>query len=98
HPATPLFPYTTLFRSVGSLQEMPGQNRQPIEQPLAHAVSLCQLKNDGMRVNFADNDRFSANDQEVSLRGVHVFVKIHAEREEHRSEEHTSELQSPDHL
>jgi len=57
---------------VGFFQEMPGKDRQAIEQPFAHAVSLRQLKDDGIRVYLAHAYRFSANNQEIALRSVHV--------------------------
>jgi hypothetical protein len=62
---------------------MTGQDRQSIEEPLTHSVSLGQLKNDSLWVHFAHSDRFPADNQEVSLRGMHVFVEIHPEREKH---------------
>ncbi len=74
----PQLPFLVWF-----FEEMPRQNRQPVEQPFAHPIRLRQLKDDGMRVYLAHSDRFPADDQQVSLRSVHVFVEIHAEREEH---------------
>src|SRR5260370_19233420 len=54
-----------------------------MEEPFTHTVSLRQLKDDGMRVDLGYSDGFAANNQEVSLRGVHVFVEIHAKGENH---------------
>src|SRR5260370_41366745 len=54
-----------------------------MKKRFAQAVSLRELKPEGMRVYLAQGDRFPADNQEVPLRGVYVFVEIHAEGEEH---------------
>src|SRR6267143_1067066 len=62
---------------------MPGKDRQAIEQPFAHAVGLRQLKDNSTRVYLAHGYRFSANNQEIALRSMHVFVEVETESEKH---------------
>src|SRR5258708_2373260 len=111
-PRSTLFPYTTLFRSVLNRGEAvnalkraiytgrvsPAQAKRAEEmQAVADALSL--LANIIMAWNTTQMqavlDRWANRRQQLA----------HAQREEegrqaglHRSEEHTSELQSPDHL
>src|SRR5207244_10105015 len=73
-PTSPLFPYTTLFRSIGKEATM-------TDIPTIRTVTASYAQLQGLRL--------------VPL-GV-VFV-ISALKLGIRSEEHTSELQSPDHL
>src|SRR5256885_7145042 len=89
-PRSTLFPYTTLFRSVTGVVELPrprahGPNDvllRGLDKPkqfFAHSVSVTPRK--------ADQDKYEgmralAKGQSVTVRGE-------------RSEEHTSELQSP---
>ncbi len=67
---------------VGFFQQMPGQDGHAIENSFARAIGLRQLKNDGLRIQFLDDNRFPANDQKIPLWGVDAFVEIHAESEE----------------
>src|SRR5207244_6130787 len=89
HPSSTLFPYTTLFRSA------------------LHFVNLALLRADvqrGIRVPFQLRhgmcERCERRDGAELLRPeIETGTRQHfAEREVDRSEEHTSELQSPDHL
>src|SRR5436189_2116551 len=66
-PRSTLFPYTTLFRSVG-------------------------VEDDGVRI------RSQAVAHQVLVELPRVVALVGAEPREHRSEEHTSELQSPMYL
>src|SRR5258708_16746972 len=84
-PRSTLFPYTTLFRSVclGSIYTKSGD---------ARIVSFLveNIENDSL-------DRLTRIDSYLSLLTVERALEIDIEHRE-RSEEHTSELQSPDHL
>ena len=55
-----------------------GQDGQTVEQPFADAVRLGQLKNHGLRVELANRDGFAADNQQVALRGMHVFIEVNA--------------------
>src|SRR5258708_11014784 len=78
-PRSPLFPYTTLFRSVRALDP---QHRAGVGVP-----EVVQPEVVGDRV---------PGDVVARLRGRHAPAG--AADHDGRSEEHTSELQSPDHL
>src|SRR5258708_30260797 len=83
-PRSTLFPYTTLFRSQGHLAGA----RHPAEYAYSqgNAPAQCPLGGAGFRL---DLDFFS---------GVVEQSNADMVKEIERSEEHTSELQSPDHL
>jgi len=51
--------------------------------PRRHTV-LRIGKDEGLRVEFADDDGFSADDKEVALSGVDGFVEVEHEGEEKR--------------
>src|SRR5258708_37596955 len=70
-PRSTLFPYTTLFRSTGSLSPEGVSSGSSTEKGLAKLISLVKFG----PMNFTSEINFAK-----------------------RSEEHTSELQSPDHL
>src|SRR2546426_1565567 len=72
-PRSTLFPYTTLFRSVGAEfgVALPGAVRRSRQDALAHQADM-----DGHHL--------------ADKAGLDLLLHIH-----HRSEEHTSELQSP---
>src|SRR5205814_5456299 len=84
-PTSPLFPYTTLFRSVqlapGEADVVPGIHR---EQRADHGGA------DG-----AESDRHAAGGPEVAAEVRRDRIGVPADG---RSEEHTSELQSLRHL
>src|SRR5207237_8685549 len=88
---SPLFPYTTLFRSFFEAYRfiVPGYNVRPIE--MAAAVGLEQLKKfDRMlAIRRANGARFVE-----MFRGDDRIVIQRENGESSRSEEHTSELQS----
>src|SRR5258708_21862345 len=78
-PRSTLFPYTTLFRSLGTreranIQESLGGRRKNDPLPAACFDKIARRK----------TSRFHQGDPSVAINS--------------RSEEHTSELQSPDHL
>src|SRR5258708_19123452 len=84
-PRSTLFPYTTLFRSRASCpesQQRPRRSRNP--DGLAADDPLFGLQHDGPGNSVRDSFALGPPRQTVSYRI--------------RSEEHTSELQSPDHL
>src|SRR5947208_4294349 len=81
-PTSTLFPYTTLFRSVGSMPNLSAASRKLTPITLA-AGSPTALTN---------SPPISLKQPAASV--FHTNVTGAAER----SEEHTSELQSPDHL
>src|SRR5256885_8796718 len=73
-PRPPLFPYTTLFRSV----------RAPTQQRFNRTVGRAVVHHGHSRgAGISRHQRFETD------HGIRVAVPIH------RSEEHTSELQSP---
>jgi hypothetical protein len=59
------------------------QNRQAIEEPLAHSIGFRQLENDRSSIDFAYGDWLPIDNQEVALRSVHAFIEVHMEAEEH---------------
>ena len=61
---------------------MSRQDGHAVEEPLADTVRFGHLKDDSLRVDLSDGDWLAANNQEVALRGVSVFVKVDAKREE----------------
>src|SRR5207244_11640585 len=96
-PLSPLFPYTTLFRS-SILAHRKGTEVVNLDK-LTYAANLENLADvvghPGYRFIQADIGDARAV-QEVLAAGFDAVVNFAAET--HRSEEHTSELQSPDHL
>src|SRR2546430_10394153 len=92
-PRSTLFPYTTLFRSILVLDNLP--------DPL-----LDGDRRDALAVGAADPAVEEILHLEHTLRRVHVLVRhhaadgrfVHADVVGHRSEEHTSELQSQSNL
>src|SRR5207248_4659397 len=83
-PISPLFPYTTLFRSVCSVLADP-RALLALHQHLYGAVGQAQELQDGAE----------RADLEDVVRRRLVGLRLLLRREEDRSEEHTSELQSP---
>src|SRR5258708_13856791 len=81
-PRSTLFPYTTLFRSDCSLQR---RHQKVLEEAPSPAISRVERAAMGERVRKAM--------AEMSYRGAGTIEFLYE-----RSEEHTSELQSPDHL
>src|SRR5258708_26967022 len=82
-PRSTLFPYTTLFRS--RLPRRPAGRKPP--PPCAEAWFQQSLQQAGHVSHFGASCVLPGADR-----------LIYAQRLLHRSEEHTSELQSPDHL
>src|SRR5258708_24810919 len=75
-PRSTLFPYTTLFRSIGCRRDRH-----------VHLAATGRIKAQPAQPQFA------ARAQPVQQRRIAALQEM-----EGRSEEHTSELQSPDHL
>src|SRR5256885_8412472 len=82
-PRSTLFPYTTLFRSGHGMGDLPDLGRVVLD-PAGLREVLLELA-----VRAADQLRISVEDQAGRARSALV------DGEDHRSEEHTSELQSP---
>src|SRR5256885_7220748 len=82
-PRSTLFPYTTLFRSpLADFRDHPGRVAR-----LARAGEAAQAVPVAVRRHVADQDAAGPQDQEVRRLGPRGGGQ--------RSEEHTSELQSP---
>src|SRR3712207_8561704 len=87
-PRSTLFPYTTLFRSVGAGAHDGEQISLPGIGELAVAREVVP--------RFADRpDQVRVRDRAVPANGAHLVVGVVEAR---RSEEHTSELQSRQYL
>src|SRR5258708_22125455 len=90
-PRSPLFPYTTLFRSL-----FPGRIGV-VEAQVAASGKL-------LRDAEIERDRLGVADMQIAVRlrrgPGHDHLSAYPPRQvdRARSEEHTSELQSPDHL
>src|SRR5207244_13030897 len=97
-PATThLFPYTTLFRSFGLTRDDCGKIiASYVKQKIWPADPFAQLdpKRVGRLLKLATSEGRAAR---AGLQKPHEKLKVGI-CGEHRSEEHTSELQSPDHL
>src|SRR5438552_11008699 len=76
-PRSPLFPYTTLFRSIGALESDGALRRLEMPHYRAHQCGLAGA---------------------IAADETHHGAPRYTHRKAARSEEHTSELQSPDHL
>src|SRR5438552_14711047 len=83
-PRSPLFPYTTLFRSRGA----------DLEQRELAGTVVEQLRAGDALVELARPFDVADVQGQALERGVHGCRCYYSSR----SEEHTSELQSPDHL
>src|SRR5260370_26194674 len=85
-PRSTLFPYTTLFRSLGVLAQARGESAQAAAH-FAESYTQARLSGDSRalglaRLNLAESARLQGNLERASA------------LLEERSEEHTSELQS----
>src|SRR5207244_11167242 len=95
-PTASLFPYTTLFRSsVASVSLVNGISTGLIFVPLS-TTTLGRLRNEqmGNATGIYNLMRNIGGSVGISL----VTTLLARAAQVHRSEEHTSELQSPDHL
>src|SRR3712207_7240146 len=92
-PRSTLFPYTTLFRSEGSIVIFSAHGVAPEVHEQAKARSLKAIDATCPLVTKVHQEakRFAAEDYDILLIG-------HEGHEEVRSEEHTSELQSRQYL
>src|SRR5258708_19200787 len=85
-PRSTLFPYTTLFRSV-----LLRTRSALLKQARTHQGRERQ------RDDTAGENRNDDGDRELAKNASHQAAHKH-QWKEYRSEEHTSELQSPDHI
>src|SRR2546426_8563407 len=85
-PRSTLFPYTTLSRSV---REVPNLRTQPAP---ARSSRLDAKKRGVLKVRL---EQAVARKHLVFIRDIDVASRVHLPLVEYRSEEHTSELQSP---
>src|SRR5690348_17834804 len=88
HPRSPLFPYTTLFRSRVPRVEFHCGARRILRPP------RLNLRNGHIKTRTVTYAPFH-DGQNVCARKIRQEI---FERDKARSEEHTSELQSPVHL
>src|SRR5258708_11841041 len=82
-PRSTLFPYTTLFRSLGG------------KTILSEFPELCGVEQE--LINRSKSKEVADRFIQLLKKAVRHFLAF-AAVDEFRSEEHTSELQSPDHL
>src|SRR5205814_10491959 len=92
-PTSPLFPYTTLFRS---RREKPGRARRPERQPARPVTGYSTDSVGGLRSSSSRALRSLASRKTCSARVRATQGGSSLKRS--RSEEHTSELQSLRHL
>src|SRR5206468_11460638 len=90
-PTSPLFPYTTLFRSFWIRRQV---FRQRIVE--GHLALIDELSDRNCGEHLGDCGDVERRDRRVRLtvRAVGIAGRLARERHEVRSEEHTSELQS----
>src|SRR5260221_4465666 len=60
-------------------QQMAGKNRQPVKQPITHAIRLRHPKHHVISIYLANLHRLSAHDQKVSLWRVERLIPIDSE-------------------
>src|SRR3954454_22455417 len=58
------------------------QDCDAVEYPLRGRIGLRKLKLDGRCIQFLYYDRLPANDQKISLRGMHFFIEVDAKSED----------------
>src|SRR5207244_8123744 len=93
HPTPTLFPYTTHFRSQQALAEAQKKTGSLQKENESLKAALAQEKSKPAPV--ADTKALQQTQQALA----EAQMKIGSlQKESDRSEEHTSELQSPDHL
>src|SRR5437762_10790114 len=85
-PRSPLFPYTTLFRSVADFSKYVALLR------VAHLVRGVKVQGDDAIEPYHDRVR------EAILQRLDAETRVRCHERLARSEEHTSELQSPMYL
>src|SRR3712207_9495073 len=93
-PRSTLFPYTTLFRSIGVMLKEPFARPHILETPSARSRAFRAW-------NLVDETEFSLYSTGWQYRALQALQQEAAQAEPHvaeRSEEHTSELQSRQYL
>src|SRR5207244_8904822 len=94
HPLSPPFPYTTLFRSLG--RELPGLDKPPFPGTLGQRIYEHVSKQ--AYDMWPAQSTLIINHYGLNMADPEARKILREQMEEFRSEEHTSELQSPDHL
>src|SRR3712207_8047177 len=89
-PRSPLFPSTTLFRSLALEDEIRPESRQAIERLHAMGIRVAMITGDSQAV--ADSVARRLGIDEVAAQ------VLPADKADARSEEHTAELQSRQYL
>src|SRR2546430_11544550 len=92
-PRSTLFPYTTLFRSGPRKRRLEPDLRERVEDDLAARPAQAALGVEGQRV---DGLHELARRLEAALAALEEAQEVR--RQQRRSEEHTSELQSQSNL
>src|SRR5207244_13641509 len=96
-PHTPhLFPYTTLFRSVP--RRVRNDPHPPEPRRAVHPVAVLRGRRSRVRAHDQPPTRRRPGEHHVSETGHSRLPHEDLRLPRPRSEEHTSELQSPDHL
>src|SRR5207244_12255036 len=96
-PSSPLFPYTTLFRSTRStVLPLAGKSDGSTDCASSYSLSVCSV----LMKSSGDNRDLPSWKYSHALWTWPLALYWRARSKYHgaRSEEHTSELQSPDHL
>src|SRR2546426_9124027 len=101
-PRSTLFPYTTLFRSAIEARKRIDRVREaqlltnPLEQPARHAAAEHVAEHEQRVLAPVGVGHGVGGEHDVRLRRLFPVPRLEAtNRRRHRSEEHTSELQSP---
>src|SRR5207248_9951298 len=90
-PTSPLFPYTTLFRSSGTRENKTRENKKPRSREAGLLNFLHQLERPGWFAVSSCAQAHAASSR-ASRFSAETFGAVAPAS---RSEEHTSELQSP---
>src|SRR5690606_40612746 len=93
-PPSPLFPYTTLFRSV----EIDQEDLDAVQIESSHTIEIdAFVSREEIDERYFEKPYFIAPDGKT---GIDAFAVIRdaMKRQDKRSEEHTSELQSRENL
>src|SRR5207244_12693638 len=96
-PRAPPFPYTTLFRSSTPLRYPDSNNPGAIARPSADCPLMLTDRPPSLSVLGNNPQLVHSTNQRLPVRRP-SRIPAAIVTQQHRSEEHTSELQSPDHL
>ncbi len=67
---------------VGFFEKMARQDGEAVEESFLDTIGFRELENESLRVDLANGDRLSADDQQIALCGVDIFVEVDAKGEE----------------